>query len=471
MGLSVGSGGGETGRISAAPSPIGFALCLSGAQGIVLSRKTLTKFALIAALAAAGAGSFAAPSFASEQLRGPVASSYTYGLSWSPSDRRLSGIGTVAVSNVGGAATRDVWLRLRPNTGRRIARIGGLSGARIAATRAAGSMVLLRLPAELKSGDSTRIRFRFALEVPLDDTSLGRSLGVDLFGDALPVVAVGGPRGLRIGAEPSYGEGSFNPVADWRISLRVPRGLRVVLPGDLQVSRRARSTIYRSTARVRDGAFAIGHLIELTRRVDGVRITVAGSSRKELPTALRRAAHAFATLQRWYGGYHLPTLTVVIGDLDFGGSEYPGVVFSTPDNATIAHEVAHQWFYGLVGNDQYNDPWLDESLTAFAEQRFHRSYRCDLANPLDGSTHGLGTGMDYWQRHPTGYEHTIYRGGVCALTVLRRDLGTAVFDRALRAYVAENADKIAGTDDFLAAIRNTAPWYDLARWERLVGLT
>jgi aminopeptidase N len=122
-----------------------------------------------------------------------------------------------------------------------------------------------------------------------------------------------------------------------------------------------------------------------------------------------------------------------------------------------------------VGNDQYNDPFLDESLTAFSEQRFHKSYRCDLARPIRGR-HGLGTGMSYWAKHPAAYEDTIYRGGACALTVLQRDLGADVFDRALRAYVAANTDKVAGVDDFLTAIRTTAPWYGLARWQKLVGL-
>ena len=31
----------------------------------------------------------------------------------------------------------------------------------------------------------------------------------------------------------------------------------------------------------------------------------------------------------------------------------------------IAHEVGHQWFYSTVGNDQLDEPWLDESLTQY----------------------------------------------------------------------------------------------------------
>ena len=132
---------------------------------------------------------------------------------------------------------------------------------------------------------------------------------------------------------------------------------------------------------------------------------------------------------------------MILGDLPFGGSEYPGIVFSTPDNATIAHEVAHQWFYGMVGNDQYNDPFLDESLTAFAEQRFHKSYRCDLAGRSTGdmdSAPGWTTGRSIAK----AYEDTIYRGGACALTVLRRDIGAKAFDRDSVPTSSANHDKL-----------------------------
>ena len=38
-----------------------------------------------------------------------------------------------------------------------------------------------------------------------------------------------------------------------------------------------------------------------------------------------------------------------------------------PGLRTASHEVAHEWFYGLVGNDQGRDPWLDEAFATYAE--------------------------------------------------------------------------------------------------------
>ncbi|MBJ7355504.1 MAG: hypothetical protein JHC98_11830 [Thermoleophilaceae bacterium] len=429
-------------------------------------------FAACATLALGACAVDASGSQAAVALQGVVPTDYAYAVSWDPDERVLDGVGTIDVENRGPKPVRDVWLRLRPNNRDGLVRVTFVKFAKIVSRRAGGSMLKLRLDGELRAGERDAFLIEFRARVPRDQTSLGRSAGIDLFGDVLPVIAVTGSDQPRIGPEPSYGEGSLNPVAKWSVGVTVPRGLRAVLPGrEARVSRSRKTTTYESEADVRDYAFAVGRYTSRSKRVNGVKLTVVGSAEKkrELGAALRRTVNAFSKLQQWYGGYKLPSLKVVIGDLPFGGSEYPGIVFSTVDNATISHEVAHQWFYGLVGNDQYKDPFLDESLTAFSEQRFHKSYRCNLARPINGR-HGLATGMDYWEKHARAYEDTIYRGGACALTLLRHDLGASVFDRALRSYVAANANKIASTDDFLAAIRNAAPNYDLARWQRLVGL-
>ena len=51
-----------------------------------------------------------------------------------------------------------------------------------------------------------------------------------------------------------------------------------------------------------------------------------------------------------------------------GGIEYPSMIFeATPEPQMLVHEVAHMWFYGMVGNSQFRDPWLDEAFASWAE--------------------------------------------------------------------------------------------------------
>lgn len=64
--------------------------------------------------------------------------------------------------------------------------------------------------------------------------------------------------------------------------------------------------------------------------------------------------------------------------MDEGGMEYPGIVTVTPAESghshVIVHEVAHQWFYGLVSNDPYYDAYIDEGLTNFATYLYFIGY-------------------------------------------------------------------------------------------------
>src|SRR5699024_8398409 len=73
------------------------------------------------------------------------------------------------------------------------------------------------------------------------------------------------------------------------------------------------------------------------------------------------------------GPYPHDQLDVIILDQS-GGMEYPGIV-TVMDSLQgyaeiIAHEIAHQWFYGVVSNDAFHDPLVDEGMTQFATYLF-----------------------------------------------------------------------------------------------------
>lgn len=74
------------------------------------------------------------------------------------------------------------------------------------------------------------------------------------------------------------------------------------------------------------------------------------------------------------GSYPYPYLTVVDGYITAGGIEYPNLVIINDNisnsrilSATIIHEIAHQWFYGLIANNQTRYGWMDEGFATFFE--------------------------------------------------------------------------------------------------------
>ena len=64
-----------------------------------------------------------------------------------------------------------------------------------------------------------------------------------------------------------------------------------------------------------------------------------------------------------FGAYPYGEVDVVLdNNFWFGGMEYPGFVLDLVSSTALAHELGHQWFYGIVGDDEYTTPWLDEAL-------------------------------------------------------------------------------------------------------------
>ena len=93
------------------------------------------------------------------------------------------------------------------------------------------------------------------------------------------------------------------------------------------------------------------------------------------PSVAGRARSALEALADRFGPYPWPSLNLaVVPDLDRVGIEYPTMIFLGENGIarTTTHEVAHQWFYSLVGNDQARDPVLDEGLATYSQAELDR---------------------------------------------------------------------------------------------------
>jgi aminopeptidase N len=176
------------------------------------------------------------------------------------------------------------------------------------------------------------------------------------------------------------------------------------------------------------------------------------------PNALAaRNAQALDALAARFGEYPYPRLTIGVTTGLSGGIEFPTHIFLGSGVATVhlVHEVAHQWFYGLAGNDQYRDPWLDESFATYGESRVDGAlaYQRSRAIPAAGRGH-LGESMAYWGRVAgSGYYLSVYVGGVQALGALADRLGGyGPIDCALRRYVHDRAYTVSRPSDLIAAL-------------------
>ena len=121
--------------------------------------------------------------------------------------------------------------------------------------------------------------------------------------------------------------------------------------------------------RARDVSVAVGPFTLAQRSVAGVKVVV-GTPRGTAPTALlAEAERAVRELSRRFGPAPYPVINLARLPLDGGGIEYPGSILMLEDSRLVTvHEVAHQWFYGMVGNSQARDPWLDEAFASWAQE-------------------------------------------------------------------------------------------------------
>ncbi|MEA2419741.1 MAG: hypothetical protein QOE60_1947, partial [Thermoleophilaceae bacterium] len=361
--------------------------------------------------------------------------SYALDLHYEP--ETLRGSERIEFVNRGDTPLDRVWLRLWANGPDRCrpSRID----VRLASPAEPGhercSALEVRLGAPVRPGASGAVSLDFTVRVRKQNDRFGRAWKTALLGNVVPVLAVEDDRGLHLPPYTARSESFYSLSARWEATLRLPARLRAATTGAVvsERVRRGTRTLRVATPQARDFALAIGPLRVTTTRVDGVRIRAFTERRPQvLPARLIRAAlgdarRTVATLGRSLAPYGSTELDLVLAPVSFAGMEYPEVVFALPLPEVIAHEVAHQWWYGLVGNDQYDDPWLDESFATYWEQRLDPgSGECDPDRPYSVVAPQrrqipLDASMAVFDRAaPSAIGEIVYGAGSCALQRLER---------------------------------------------------
>ena len=216
-------------------------------------------------------------------------------------------------------------------------------------------------------------RFDLRIEVPERNDRFGTHRGITLLGGALPVLAVLDEGGWHLDSYVDLGESFYSLVATYRVALDVPGSLATATTGVLDATSHhgdRERRVYRASD-VRDFAIAAGALRRVVGHAGGTRIVVwyhpDVTSAATAERVLGDARASMRTFSAGFGAYPYPEVDVVASAFTtFGGMEYPQIVFSNPDRYTVAHELAHQWWWGIVGNDEFAEPWLDESLATWS---------------------------------------------------------------------------------------------------------
>jgi hypothetical protein len=374
--------------------------------------------------------------------------------------RTLRGSVTITARNDSGAGVDRVRLNTVMGPLGRL-RLGAVTveGRAVAATRS-GQTITVPLGGILPDGASARVVVPFT--ATLRSTTSGstwlftRAGGITSMYRWVPWIS----RSTAFD-RPNFGDPFVTPASP-RVTVRfrtdVPvrvhvNGTRTSISGD-------RLTTTWTLANVRDVVVNAAADYRV-RRHDLGDTSIRVVTRPGQPSAalMDAAVNAVTKLEARLGPYPWPVLRIVQSSGGLG-MEGPGVVWIPAGVARtnlrylVMHEVAHQWFYGLVGNDQAREPFADEAVTDMVARYLtgtRRASRCSTGT-LDGTI---------YQYSSTCYYERVYIQGGNLLDNARKRMGNAAFFGALRRYLADHRWGLVHTRTLLDALDAATP-LDLA---------
>lgn len=373
---------------------------------------------------------------------------------------------------------------------------GGIEVARVAVSGAeqeikiAGTDAdILAVEASVQPTKSVDIDIDFVLTLPNIRHRFGKFGENVNLGNFYPIACM-----YREGAfvtDPYYaiGDPFYSDIANYQVTVTVPEGLTVAMTGtSVSETNDGKTRVQSSAKAVRDFAAVIGRFERVSGERNGVQVDYFYTADSDPNASLQAALDSIETFSEQFGDYPYERYTVVETAFLQGGMEYPQLVMISdalgPElyRDAIIHETAHQWFYGLVGNDQVRYPWLDEALAEYATSLFYRwrpDYQIDFDDRIADAMGGLILYCDLYKKSgqstamkavdaytdTTEYTYMTYVKGSLLLDSLRRTIGDDAFGKGLKQYVADYRFKIATPDDLIACFekasgRELKPFFD-----------
>ncbi len=344
------------------------------------------------------------------------------------------------------------------------------------------SLMIISLTPALQPGQSVVVHIDFAVTVPTELTSnygvLASTGGVLTLAHSYPMIPVYDNEGWNAEIPPTDGDLTYADASFYRVRITAPIDLVQVASGR-EVDKQAEDKVQVVTfaaGPARDFFLAASRNYEVLSRKAGevlINSYAPAEMKAGAQLALDTAAKTIEDFNKRYGKYPYTEFDIVTTPTYALGIEYPGIAAittriydletelnNTPTRilleSTVAHETGHQWFYNLVGNDQIDDPWLDESLTQFVTWQYYQdTHGPEGAQGFKQSLESrwarvnradIPIGLPVREYQDKEYGAIVYGRGGLFFDALKQQMGQDNFDAFIKDYVQKYAWGITSGD-------------------------
>jgi aminopeptidase N len=253
---------------------------------------------------------------------------------------------------------------------------------------------------------------------------------------------------------------------DFRVT--VPEGKVAVCNGELVASRTSNgwtTWVWRATDPMASylSTASIGNY-DLRVRRGPKGLPIIDAIDRDLPPeaddGLARTDDMITYFSKTFGPYPFTSFGAIVDDDEDAGyaleTQNRPIYSGAPDESTVAHELAHQWFGNSVSPDAWSEIWLNEGFATFAEWLWEEHNGGKSTADQFAALYARPDTSTIWDPPPAApgathlFDGSVYIRGAMALQALRAKIGDAKFFAILSTWYARHRDKNVDTKDLVA---------------------
>ncbi len=347
-------------------------------------------------------------------------------------------------------------------------------------------ILCINLETGLNPDETVLIEIKYTVKLPNINHRFGYGEDTINIANFYPIACVYSDGKFDTSSYHYNGDPFYSDVSNYNITLHTPEKYKVASTGNITKQDNADgiNNYHINALAMRDFAIVLSDKFEVVSgKINNTNVNYYYYKNQYPNECLKASMQSLETFNKLFGKYPYDVLNVVEANFVHGGMEYPNLVYisdaidvQSDYINVIVHEIAHQWWYGLVGNNEYKYGWLDEGLTEYSTLLFYEEnpeYGVDTRELVKNNTNSFATFVEVYKKvfgeanttmnrdlneynNESEYVYIAYVKGMLLFDNLRELLGKEKFIQCLKQYVSDLSFKNATPDDLVNSFEKSS---------------